>query len=234
MMYTHDPWASFGFAAVYEVVKELSVVLSVQLDMPWIRLKRDWGSGEMMYNMFTSISGITVAILVLWVLVSPRLIRNPYQEAYILSREYDLEIPPYSNMYKYKMKQYSYLRLKYWIQLTFIQYVPPYVSMWLDNGSLIRRDFIVYIVLNYVLLYVFFIGNWTQKIEKEVIWKGDRKKYMDFYVGWLSVLVAFSFSMIYLYSYPKIVILTFSIFLLGILLFYLLFLMFKMKKKHRL
>src|SRR5688572_7618659 len=118
MLYTHDPWISIAMMALYQLAREILLMLSVQLGLDFLRLKKEWSPGDIVFDAVSSTIGITVGMLFLWIVNPPRLIRYPTEERLRLQRDYGIKTKKF-----YDGKEVTFVRVKYRIQITVIQYI---------------------------------------------------------------------------------------------------------------
>jgi hypothetical protein len=196
---------SFGLAAFWEVVEELSLAVSVWFGID-VQLKNEWDQADTMFDLLGAVYGVIVAILFIWIVRSPRLIRYPYIDIDRTHNEYGIYIP--ENTYE---SDFSWLRIKYWAEIFFIQYVPSRAFLLttpdLDGTppivAFFRLDWLLFGLGQLLTIFIFYYINWWSHVERKVIWKGNLTHYRAFYLMWAISLIILMGPSIYMWTYPK-------------------------------
>ena len=213
MLFLHKPWIVFGGIALWEVIEELSVALSVWLQVHWIRLKSEWDAADTMLDLLVAIVGITAAMLLIWMLSLPRLVRLPYLEIAAFQREYHIERLSIERVKRYTRGAYRWLSWKYGLELFVIIWLPSLAFLLEPKGFAaresdldrrwLRPDWLIFTLLQGFLILLSWILNWLSPIERDILWNNDRAAYNSFHIGWISVLALLMSPFVYTVLYPK-------------------------------
>lgn len=206
MLFTHDVWFVFTVIALWEFIEELSVAVAGWTGQNWILLKSEWDAADTLFDISIGIFGIMTAVMVIWILRPPKLIRYPYLEARYLEQEYKTTIK-----LNYPRKQFMLLRWKYWIQIASIQWLPSIVFFFWSppprdgaiSTRLARLDWCLFTGITLLLILFLFLMNYTSKIERDHLWNKNRLHYRNFYAIWAAVFLLFTLPGIYMFLYPK-------------------------------
>ncbi len=216
MLFLHHPWIVFGGVALWELLEELSVALSVWLGWSWLRLKPEWDAADTMFDLLVSILGITAAMLLIWLLSLPRLVRLPHTELEAFQHEYHLADEGgirARRVLRYSRSAYSWLAWKYFFQILAFSWL-PHLAFWLGPSGFaarqadldkrwVRPDWAIFTGSQIILVFLAWIWNWRNPIERDILWNRDKAAYNSLYVGWVSVLLLLMGPFIYTVIYPK-------------------------------
>lgn len=196
MLYTHDPWASFGTSLIVIMIQEMTTAVSVVAGIPHVP-GMIWDPGDIAFIFFFQVMGITLAMIVIMTTEAPRLVRHPYEELSRLSNEYNTELVVASDIvFEHTSREYSWLRYKYYFQIGVVQssaisiallYGKPLFEVKLIT-HLFRPDWYAMLITQGMLLGAFFYWNFKNRIEVDVIWKNSRDHYVRVYAIWFFTL----------------------------------------------
>lgn len=215
MIFTHDPYVTFSVVAFFALIEEGSMALATWTGMPWIKMKSEWDQADTAFDLMTSIVGTTAAILFLWVIRSPKLVRSPYLQLGLMKNEYNLEYSgkSFEEITRFSQKEYAFVKWKYLVELLAMQLLPCRVFYFITSeqdggpliGGFVRIDIALYFFFNTLFIILCMMVNNVTEIERTIFWKGDTKRYYRFHALWFLVnVLLLSPSVIYLFDYPKI------------------------------
>lgn len=226
MLFTHDPWFTIGTAAIVEVAKELSLALSVEFNINWLNMRRNWQPGDFMFNLLLSSIAAFVGAWIIRIISCPRLIIYPYEDIHRISYEYGIKMEK-AKVFKYANPKIMMIRWKYFIELLIISWIISYVY-YLQKDEFrspseyetqcIRIDWLLYLVIQSFVLTIIYIINKNTPFERRIIWKKDMKKYNLFYTLIGIVLYSIHLPSSCMFSEPKVMLLYSILVLVSILL----------------
>lgn len=213
MLYVHDPWASFGISVIFLMVEELVTAFCVLFGFPYY-VGHAWDPGSISFVIFFELCGISIAILTILILETPRLVRAPYEELNQLDKEYNITLVDETKkkIFSYKREDYRWLRIKYSAQI-FLVLGTSYASAFLtkdDKDSLFlgpewgRSDWMIFTIGQFALLILFFFWNRKSEIEQKILWCEDEDAYFRLYGIWFCILLMIVLPGIYFYLPGKI------------------------------
>ena len=225
-------WMSLGLAAVWELLEEFSVALSVWTGNPSWRMKQEWDQADTMFDLFCAMLGISFGILFVWIINSPRLVRYPMAEVVTMRRDYGIECIREDKMVmfsRYVPREYVWIRTKYWVEMFIIEYIPSRAFIDVPDNSgdtypgplimgLFREDWLLYFVLQMFCIGLCFVLNWTSFQEQEAIWGKDFRRYWDFHLAWAALFGIFMAPSVYMSLYPKMMVMIQCLVLYAILI----------------
>jgi len=221
-LFTHDVWFVFTVIALWEFIEELSVAVAGWTGQSWMLMKSEWDAADTMFDIAIGIFGIMTAVMVIWIIRPPKLIRYPYLEARYFNEQYG------ENLHvEHSRRQHAIVRWKYWIQLALVQWIPSIVFfIWSPppdpnkpgSTQLVRLDWALFTSVTLVLIFILYLTNYTTQVERNAIWDGHKLAYRNFYATWAAVFLLFTIPGIYMFLFPK------EMILIGITLVYLILL----------
>lgn len=235
-LFTHDYWKSFSFFFVWKVTRYvlMTIILWTRLNIPISGLIFSYNTVSDYFDAIITIMGTFVGFLVVNILDSPRLTRQPYKEFYRFKKEYDKDDNVFSGVAELRIKHYTRVDfianwLKQYAYLILMQY-PATVALWLpyfiepDQSTVVRQyyDLSAYYVIELVVVILFAMYGYRNQLDQEIIWNYERWRFLLFVFMW-----AFSISVIVIptlgvnYFIPQftvaIVSTVYSIVLIGVL-----------------
>lgn len=193
MVFSHDPWMSFGAAVIMQIATEFLLILSIWTRWNFLRVNNKWEPGEYVFDFLFSIYGVVAGMLFIKLLKSPQLIS-------------------FTNDPRFKQTKHriSY-NIKYLVELTIVQFGASrvfYLSTYSDSvfgNRLFRLDWFLYSLLSIVGIVFMWWLNWTSTYEKKHIWKDkSRTDYNRFYIFLAAAFVIHYAPQVYYYRSPRI------------------------------
>lgn len=235
MIYCHDPFFTIGANAFVELVKEFLVAISVKFGWSWLSVvKENWQPANIWLNLFFTSAAAFIGSWIIRILSSPRMIVYPYEDLQRISSEYNIKelqmilLSSKNNSNRiYSENEINYIRWKYFIQLTCISWTTSFVFFIEENEYVLpkdykkncfRLDWILYFLLQIILLIIIYNSNYATEFERNIIWKNNILKYklLHYLIG-LSLIVCLLPS-VCMYKQPKVM-LVYSIVVLISLVF---------------
>lgn len=217
MLFTHDAFVAFSVSVFFQLIEEGSMALSVWTGQSWIRMKTEWDAADTAFDMLSSILGVTVAILLIWIIRSPKLIRSPYLQLALMKNEYGLEYKgeSFKKITQFTREEYSFIKWKYIAQVVAIQLIPCRTFYFISSNEdgdppitgFLRIDLSLYFFFNTLFIILCMMVNNITEIETDIFWKGDTKRYYKFHGLWFFVLVLLMAPSFYVFTYTKILML---------------------------
>lgn len=216
MMYCQDPWLSFGTAFLLMTAEELTMAISVWIGKP-IFLIGAWEPGDIALTSFYGIAGVSTAMVFIYCLDIPRLIRSPYEELNIIARDYGRESLASREtlkeiLYEHSKWSYRWLRWKYLFQMGIVQAiafgcfiaVPNAQDQNLPRHGAGHLDWILFTSINYAFFLVLYFWNWSSKIEKTQIWRNNVTHYNIFSLSIVTVFTLIVLPGVYFVWHAKL------------------------------
>lgn len=244
MLFSHDPVITIAWQGLTEFVLEFSIVLAVWFDLEILRMKKSSDPGLIVIDFLVVIFAIVSAIVVIKLIKSPRLLVYPYEDVLLINQYYNVKIQKEKSIFKFSRESYRNLRIKYWVELLFIQYLPSRF-LWLIPQTqgyksyiihYFRIDWALYFLCHFMIIVVLIRINYWDKIERDVLWKGKERTYALFYGLWIITWIIMMLPFSYNYFFPIQALLISNSFVLLLFLFALLFkciLTYLKNKKYR-
>lgn len=211
-LFFQDIWVSFGLTSIIMALRYalLTVLLWARYDFVYelIFTKNNFARidySDIWVGVILILSGIYIAFFLCYVLQLPLIVRDPWAlYDKIVAQTVPVSIRPANTR-----GEYFWLKIKYYIFVTVVQYGGTGLLFFLGLFSQKSLDYanILYFVLQLLLIFMYATFGYKNDIERNIIWRSGLLKYAMFILLWTLVFLIIYASVFIFRDYVAVIVL---------------------------